>query len=84
MNLFPLFSEIYILVAVLVFDFDISSVVLYVNLNFFPPFFVFSINIVENLIHLMVKAHKFSTFFLKMRVVESHWEAMRKYFPHSQ
>lgn len=73
MSLFPLFSfsEIYILVAVFVFDFVL--VVLYVNLNFCPPFFVFSINIPKNLIPLMVIEHKFSTFFLKIRVVEGHW-----------
>lgn len=85
MSFYPLFSfsEIYILVAVFDFTFAFVLGALYVNLNFFPLFFVFSINIAENLIHLMVIAHKFSTFSLKMRVVKSHWGAMRKYFPHS-
>ncbi len=73
MSFYPLFSfsKIYILVVVFVFAFALGA--LYVNLNFFSLFFVFSINIAENLIHLMVIAHKFSTFFFNIRVVESHW-----------
>ena len=69
MSFSPLFSfsEIYILVVVFVL------VALYVNLNFFPLYFVFPINFPENLIHLMVIEHRFSTFFLNIRVVESHW-----------
>ncbi len=76
----PLFSEIYILVVA----FDISLVALYLNLNFFPLFFVFSINLPENLIPLMVIEHKSSTFFLNIRVAEVHCGSMRKYFPHNQ
>ncbi len=71
MSIYPLFSEIYILFVFFVFAFAIGT--LYVNLNFCPPFFVFSINIPENLPHLMVIEHKFSTFFLNIRVAEGHW-----------
>lgn len=75
MSFYPLFSfsGIYILVAVFDFTFAFALGALYVNLNFFPLFFVFSINIAENLIHLMVIEHKCSTFFLNIRVVESHF-----------
>ncbi len=75
MSIYPLFSfsEIYILVVVFVFTFALALVALYVNLNFFPLFFVFSINHAENLIHLMVIEHKFSTIFINIRDVEGHW-----------
>ena len=74
MSLFPPFSEIYIIVAVFAFDFFLLVLyVNYVNLIFCPPSSVFSINIPENLIHLMVIKHKFSTFFLNIRVMEGHW-----------
>ena len=75
MSIYPLFSfsEIYILVVVFVFTFALALGALYVNLNFFPLFFVFSINHAENLIHLMVIEHKFSTTFINIRDVEGHW-----------
>ena len=75
MRFYPLFSlsEIYISVVVFNFTFAFVLGVLYVNLNFCPPFFVFSINIPENLTPLMVIEYKFSTIFINIRDVEGHW-----------
>jgi hypothetical protein len=75
MSFYPLFSFSEIYISVVVFDFTFAFAVgaLYVNLNFFPLFFVFSINHAENLIHLMMIEHKFSTFFLNIRVVNGPW-----------
>jgi hypothetical protein len=75
MSIYPLFSfsEIYILFVAFDFTFAFALGALYVNLIFFPLFFVFSINHAENLIHLMAINHKFSTFFLNIRVINGPW-----------
>jgi hypothetical protein len=75
MSFYPLFSFSEISISVVVFDFTFAFVlgVLYVNLNFCPPFFVLSINIPKNLPHLMVIEQKFSTIFINTRDVECHW-----------